>query len=108
MSEQNNSMNGMDLGIGNSLEELFGSALPPVDLGDQIPASAQVMQPQPAPVGNQPASAPESQPQMQPSQTAPYRAGQPVLQQTPQMGPAPAPQGVQQAVSQPHNRQQAP
>lgn len=101
MSEQNNSMNGMDLGIGNSLEELFGSALPPVDLGDQIPASAQVMQPQPAPVGSQPASAPESQPQMQPSQTAPYRAGQPVLQQMPQGVPLPAPQPVQQTVSQP-------
>ena len=84
MSEQNNSMNGMDLGIGNSLEELFGSALPPVDLGDQIPASAQVMQPQPAPVGSQPAAAPEAQPQaipqqveqiqpqMQPPQTVPY------------------------------------
>lgn len=101
MSEQNSSMNGMDLGTGNSLEELFGSALPPVDLGDQIPASAQVMQPQPAPVGSQPASAPESQPQMQPSQTAPYRAGQPVLQQMPQGVPLPAPQPVQQTVSQP-------
>ena len=84
MSEQNSSMNGMDLGTGNSLEELFGSALPPVDLGDQIPASAQVMQPQPAPVGSQPAAAPEAQPQaipqqveqiqpqMQPPQTVPY------------------------------------
>ena len=113
MSEQNNSMNGMDLGIGNSLEELFGSALPPVDLGDQIPASAQVMQPQPAPVGSQPAAAPEAQPQaipqqveqiqpqMQPPQTVPYSAGQPVLQQTPQDGPLPAPQPIQQAVSQP-------
>lgn len=113
MSEQNSSMNGMDLGTGNSLEELFGSALPPVDLGDQIPASAQVMQPQPAPVGSQPAAAPEAQPQaipqqveqiqpqMQPPQTVPYSAGQPVLQQTPQDGPLPAPQPIQQAVSQP-------
>ena len=108
MSEQNNSMNGMDPGTGNSLEELFGSALPPVDLGDQIPASAQVMQPQPAPVGSQPAAAPEAQPQpiplqveqaqpqMQPPQAVPNRAGQPSMQQTPQTDPVPAPQAVQQ------------
>ena len=96
MSEQNNSMNGMDLETGSSLEELFGSALPPLDLGDQIPASAQTMQPQPVPVESQPASAPESQPQMQPPQAVPNRAGQPSMQQTPQTGPVPAPQAVQQ------------
>ncbi|WOC75643.1 Mov34/MPN/PAD-1 family protein [Intestinibacillus sp. NTUH-41-i26] len=108
MSEQNNSMNGMDPGTGNSLEELFGSALPPLDLGDQIPASAQTMQPQPVPVESQPAAAPEAQPQpipqqveqaqpqMQPPQAVPNRAGQPSMQQTPQTGPVPAPQAVQQ------------
>lgn len=101
MSEQNNSMNGMELGTGSSLEELFGMSIPQVDLGDQIPVSAQAIPPQPAPVGSQPAAAPEIQ-QIQPQQTP---AAQPVQQTAEQVqqpavqqaAPAPAPQPVPQA-----------
>ena len=120
MSEQQHNGNEMNLGMGSSLEELFGSALPPVDLGDQIPVSAQTMQPQPTPVGSQPAAASEVQ-QMQPQQSPQADAVQPSQQMAeqvqqpaiPQAAPAPAPQPALQApTAQPEqpatDQQQAP
>ena len=34
MSEQKNNMDGMNVGAGSTLEELFGDVIPQVDLGD--------------------------------------------------------------------------
>ena len=104
MSEQKNNMDGMNVGAGSTLEELFGDVIPQVDLGDPFPAPAQAVQQQATPVTNPPAAASESQqaqvqamPQpTQPQMTEPGQAQQPANPQA-----APAPQPVQQALAQP-------
>ncbi|MFR3786699.1 MAG: Mov34/MPN/PAD-1 family protein [Agathobaculum desmolans] len=103
MSEQKNNMNGMNFEAGNPLEELFGAALPQVDLGNQFPAPAQAAQPQAMPAANLSATAAEGQPsqvQAVPQQSQPQTAGpaQPGQMQQP-ANPQPAPAAVPQAPS---------
>ena len=121
MSEQKNSMEGMNFGNGSTLEELFGTTIPQVDLGGPFPAPTQASQPQATPVTNPPAAAPESQPaqaqpmpqQSQPQMAEPAQTGQvqqpanpqavsaqqpPAQPQAPVTQAAPAPQPTGQVV----------
>ena len=108
MSEQKNSMEGMNFGNGSTLEELFVATIPQVDLGDQFLAPEQAVQPQAMPVTNLPAAAPESQQaqvqpmpqQSQPQMAEPAQTGQ-VQQPLAQPQAASAPQPVQQPPAQP-------
>ena len=108
MSEQKNSMEGMNFGNSSTLEELFVATIPQVDLGDQFPAPTQAVQPQAIPVTNPPAAAPEGQPAQpeqvqQPANPQAASAPQPVQQpsaqpQAPVTQSAPAPQPTGQVV----------
>lgn len=104
MSEQKNSMEGMNFGNGNTLEELFVATIPHVDLGDQFPAPTQTSQPQAMPVANPPAAAPEGQPtreQAMPHQSQPQMEEPRQVQQHANPQAASAPKPVQQTPAQP-------